>query len=636
MRRSGNRSASDCRRNHHDQPHADRRRRAGESSPSRPRLHWSRRARRSARTTVDEEAIAQPADQRPALSGFHHADADGAGRYQPRPALLRRPARHQLERQHRRRGLQPAVLRRHPRRRALEQRLHRSAGSRCRSSRSSRPATRQSSAGRPAAWSTPSRSPAPTAPRLALLRQPQPDWAEKNAFGQNAAPTQQQYGGSIGGPVAENRLFYFAAAECSDLKNTARVVFNLTGITPDQRQRRSLQLLPLARKPFDTTNDARRAPRTRPTTSCRVADRLSRPLQLQQQQGAERERHRQRALRHDRSARSRTTARRTIGRTRWSASTRPHFVRTSLLEARGQFSREKRPRDANALSRSSRARSATSARSASSARTTSRTGALQLAANMTWRQRQPLDEGRHRVQPRRRVADVRLQPVRHLDLRDLPGDAGNPLGRRPDGQPLRLPRTASYRKQMGNLASSLATDELALFAQDATGGSRLTLTLNYGLRWEGAFNPTPEANNDFMLNQPCTASTFQSARTVDPTQIPDQMNQFAPRVGFCLGSGELGHHRRSRLQRDLLRAHADADFLGSDERLPGSARQPFGAAAVSAPGATPTTRSTSSCRSSGSTSIRFRSEQPAAAHDRSDHAIATRSASPPIPISAST
>ena len=28
------------------------------------------------------------------------------------------------------------------------------------------------------------------------------DWAEQNAFGQNAAPTQHQFGGSVGGPIA--------------------------------------------------------------------------------------------------------------------------------------------------------------------------------------------------------------------------------------------------------------------------------------------------------------------------------------------------------------------------------------------------------------------------------------------------
>ena len=47
------------------------------------------------------------------------------------------------------------------------------------------------------------------------------DWAEKNAFGQNAAPTQQQYGGSIGGPIAKDRLFYFAAAESQNSRTSA-------------------------------------------------------------------------------------------------------------------------------------------------------------------------------------------------------------------------------------------------------------------------------------------------------------------------------------------------------------------------------------------------------------------------------
>ena len=59
------------------------------------------------------------------------------------------------------------------------------------------------------------------------------DWAERNAFGQTAAPTQQQWGGSIGGPIAQNRLFYFVAGEMQRLKNTRNVVFSLTGITPN-------------------------------------------------------------------------------------------------------------------------------------------------------------------------------------------------------------------------------------------------------------------------------------------------------------------------------------------------------------------------------------------------------------------
>ncbi len=59
--------------------------------------------------------------------------------------------------------------------------------------------------------------------------------------------------------------------------------------------------------------------------------------------------------------------------------------------------------------------------------------------------------------------------------------------------------TATYLKQLGNLYLDFATDEVAVFVQDSW---RVTprLTVNGGLRWEGGFNPTPEANNDFMVN----------------------------------------------------------------------------------------------------------------------------------------
>ena len=60
---------------------------------------------------------------------------------------------------------------------------------------------------------------------------------------------------------------------------------------------------------------------------------------------------------------------------------------------------------------------------------------------------------------------------------------------------------------------------------------RPNFTLNLGLRWEGAFNPTPEANNDFLLDL-VKGFQFPIGRTTDPTTIPDQTNQWGPRVGF--------------------------------------------------------------------------------------------------------
>ncbi len=84
----------------------------------------------------------------------------------------------------------------------------------------------------------------------------------------------------------------------------------------------------------------------------------------------------------------------------------------------------------------------------------------------------------------------------------------------------------------------MTTNEFALFAQDAWKLTP-TFTLNYGLRWEGAFNPTPEANNDFLLNT-LSGVTFPIGKTIDPTQIPNQLAQFGPRVGFAWDPGATG------------------------------------------------------------------------------------------------
>lgn len=83
------------------------------------------------------------------------------------------------------------------------------------------------------------------------------EWAKKNAFGQNAAPTQQQFGGSIGGAITRNRLFYFAAAEMQRLTNTRSVVFSLTGIAPaNPDTAEAYNFFKGFEEPFDATNDA--------------------------------------------------------------------------------------------------------------------------------------------------------------------------------------------------------------------------------------------------------------------------------------------------------------------------------------------------------------------------------------------
>ena len=83
------------------------------------------------------------------------------------------------------------------------------------------------------------------------------DWAELNAFGQNAAPTQQQFGGSIGGPIQADRIFFFGAYEQQLFKNTRRVLFDrLAGYTPVATSQEAFDYFKSLETPFDATNDA--------------------------------------------------------------------------------------------------------------------------------------------------------------------------------------------------------------------------------------------------------------------------------------------------------------------------------------------------------------------------------------------
>ena len=95
-----------------------------------------------------------------------------------------------------------------------------------------------------------------------VLPEPQPDLAENNAFGQKAAPTQQQFGGSIGGPVAKDKLFFFGAYEQQVFNNTRAGALRSAGrLHPDRGD---------ARKPTTTTSRSR-SRSTRPTTRGRCS-----------------------------------------------------------------------------------------------------------------------------------------------------------------------------------------------------------------------------------------------------------------------------------------------------------------------------------------------------------------------------
>ncbi len=90
--------------------------------------------------------------------------------------------------------------------------------------------------------------------------------------------------------------------------------------------------------------------------------------------------------------------------------------------------------------------------------------------------------------------------------------------------------TVSYSHQLGNLQATMTGEQFSGFVQDSW-RMRPNFTVNYGLRWDGVLNPQPEANNSML---PLVKGfTFPNGRSYDPTTIPNQLTQFAPRLGFA-------------------------------------------------------------------------------------------------------
>lgn len=94
-----------------------------------------------------------------------------------------------------------------------------------------------------------------------------------------------------------------------------------------------------------------------------------------------------------------------------------------------------------------------------------------------------------------------------------------------------------YLRQVGNSQMDAYGHQIAFFAQDEW-RVHSRLTISYGLRWDGQLNPQPSTTNSFLVNNVLNYP-FPLGR-VDPTQIRDQLNQWAPRASIAWNVSESG------------------------------------------------------------------------------------------------
>ena len=114
------------------------------------------------------------------------------------------------------------------------------------------------------------------------------------------------------------------------------------------------------------------------------------------------------------------------------------------------------------------------------------------------------------------------------------------LGRFDCAPSLGCSTTAFYNLQIGNKIAAMTEQQLAFFGQDSW---RVTpkLTINYGLRVDTQYNPDPAFNNDPVVNTVKNTVFPILGRGFDPSVIPDSGWQWGPRFGFAYdptGKGE--------------------------------------------------------------------------------------------------
>ena len=354
--------------------------------------------------------------------------------------------------------------------------------------------------------------------------------AAPNAFGQDAAPTQHQFGGSLGGALRPDRAFYFVAYEQQEFRAPRQVRFaRLDGFTPTAGSREGYDHFRRYETPFEVTNDAR-AWLARLDVNLTPANRFNVRYNGSTNQ----------ALNSDGVGGVITP---TTSRSLETNGTEEDSTQTAagqftsvpspdfLFELRGQFSREDRPRSANALkplvdlalgefgTRSFRPTTQYDWRAQASGNATWLAGGHTVKAGFDYNH-VFIDQEFGFFQNGGYVvfgSDVETT----LDIIGVGGAIPNRFGS----------SSLVYLQQVGNLRASFATDEVGLFVQDEWRVSP-TLTVNFGLRWDAQFNPAPEADDSVLLER-LRGVTFPIGRTVDPTRIPSSTLQFGPRAGFA-------------------------------------------------------------------------------------------------------
>jgi outer membrane receptor for ferrienterochelin and colicin len=349
------------------------------------------------------------------------------------------------------------------------------------------------------------------------------------------APTLQQMGGSFGGPLKKDKMFFFAAYEHQRFRNNRIIAFDtIAGVAPTATTQEAFDFFKNQEGGFKQTNDAdaltgRIDYEVSPNHRFYVRYGYSRAEALNAATaGTQLAPNVNSALTNNGTEKDNSNS--VVGQL---AST---FSASLVNEFRGQWTREERPR----LSNSSIPNFFS---------TIGQFGAVNFLPTVQFDRRIQLADsltyikGNHSFKLGGEYNHVFVSQVfgfcqfgcysvsglttaQTLDLLTFSSGTGSFVNR------LDAPaNNFTYQVNIGNLQAAYSTDEVAFFGQDSW-RIRQNLTINYGLRWEGQYNPEADASNQPLVDK-IKGFKFPNGLVEDPSQIPDSTKQFGPRLGFA-------------------------------------------------------------------------------------------------------
>ena len=349
------------------------------------------------------------------------------------------------------------------------------------------------------------------------------------------APTRHQFGGSFGGPIKKDKAFFFVAYEQQRLRQDREVLFSgLTTFTPTADTQEAFDFFQSLQGPYEQTNDAN-VLLTRFDYEFNQNHRASVRYNYSRNEALNAASNGIPLFPINNSSLSNNGTEK--NRVHAVVGSLASFFGTSIVnELRVQYAHERRPRLANEETPTIETGGTTSGLprvgTVSFLPTTQYDYRIQVANAMTW------SKGTHTFKfggeynhvyadqdfgfnQFGRFTGFSSNPASSLEVLSV----GGPTANRFDNTGVR------FAKQIGNLAAAYSSNELAFFAQDSW---RIlpNLTLNYGLRWEAQYNPEPELGNDALINL-VKNTVYPSGHRPDPTQIPDDDDNFGPRIGFA-------------------------------------------------------------------------------------------------------